>query len=153
MKKQFLLIVCSFMVSMAFARDTNRNATYDVETKTLIFTGGQFNNCFYLPIEGDLSAFKSLVIDCAKCESSFRVKVTYCDRDGKVQQKDFYQNAKADGGAVTKSISLIDSDLITNVENIQTVSITSCEGAQTIVLNSVYLKGKDNIQKVIEINE
>lgn len=153
MKKLFLWVVSLFLVGMSFAKEVNRNVTYHVETKTLAFTGGRFNNCFYLPIKGDLSDFKSLVIDCIKCESAFRVKVEYRDEKGELQKKEYYQNAKMDGSAVVKKINLSELEQSATLENIEAVSITSCEGAQTIVLNTVYLLGKDDEQKVIEINE
>jgi len=153
MKKLFLWVMSLLLVGMVFAREVNRNVTYHAETKTLEFTGGRFCNCFYLPLKGDLSDFKSLVIDCVKCESAFRVKVEYWDKDGELQKKEYYQNAKIDGGAVMKKINLAELQQNTTLENVESVSITSCEGAQTIVLNSVYLLGKDDKQKVIEISE
>lgn len=153
MKKRILWGLSFFLVGMAFAREVNRNVTYHAETKTLVFTGGRFCNCFYLPLTGDLSGFKSLVIDCVRCESAFRVKIEYLDEEGEIQKKEYYQNAKIDSGAVVKKINLTELNQSTALDNVESVSITSCEGAQTIVLNSVYLLGKDNKQKVVEISE
>jgi hypothetical protein len=56
------------------------------EMKTL-YLQGRFCNLLLSSVNRSISGFKSLVIDCVRCESAFRVKIDYLDEVGEIQKR------------------------------------------------------------------
>jgi len=152
MKKIFftLLILCASSL-LANTILTNRHVSYNSYTKTLNFTGGNWDNRFILPLKGDLTKYEALHIDCKNVSSTFRIIFEYNDIDGTLCSKTFYQYINTPKSCV-KKIVLSDNPDLMYCRQITRIQINMISGNNYIELNGIYLEDleKNKMEILIE---
>lgn len=123
------------------AKSTFSTASYNDTTRVLKFLNITSGGKATLPVKGDLSNYKALVLDINNSSVTISVKFTFIGANGVSQSKVFYQNAVTSNQQFI--ISLTDTAILSAVNKITSIAIGAKPGGTFVQFNGVYFQDID----------